>query len=68
MANVKNKNTMAYKNKLAYIREQNKLVKRFYVTLNPSTEQDLIDWMNGRAKATYVKQLIRKDMNEKNQG
>lgn len=67
MANTKNKESMAYKNKLAYIKEKNKESKRFYITLNPSTESDLIEWLKGRKKATYVKQLIRKDMSEKNQ-
>ena len=64
MANTKNKQSMAYKNKLAYIKEQNKLNLRFYFTLNPNTESDLIQWLNGRKKATYIKQLIREDMNK----
>lgn len=66
MANTKNKESMAYKNKLAYIKRKNKEIQRFYITLNPSTEQDLIEWIEGRKKATYVKQLIREDMNKKN--
>ena len=30
--------------------------------INPKTESDIIQWLNGRRKATYIKQLIREDM------
>lgn len=65
MANVKNKNTMAYKNKMIYIREYNKKSPKISVQFNIKTEPDLIKWMEGKQKATYIKQLIRADM-EKN--
>ncbi len=56
------KNTMAYKNKLNYIKEYNKKSPKLYIQFNIKTEKDLIDWLEGRQKATYVKQLIRDDM------
>lgn len=62
MANTKNKETMAYKNKINYIREYNKKKIKLYMELNPKTESDIIQWLNGRRKATYIKQLIREDM------
>ena len=62
MSNTKNKESMAYKNKLAYIKECNKKKYRFYITINPKTEKELYDWLDGRKKATYVKQLIREEI------
>jgi hypothetical protein len=62
MANTKNKESLAYKNKLAYIKRMNKLNKRFYIILNPKTEQELIDWLADKQKGTYIKKLIREDM------
>ena len=62
MANIKNKETMAYKNKIHYIKEYNKSKIKLYMELNPKTESDIIQWLNGRRKATYIKQLIREDM------
>jgi len=62
MANTKNKETMAYKNKISYIKEYNKKKVKLYMELNPKTESDIIKWLNGRRKATYIKQLIREDM------
>lgn len=62
MANTKNKETMAYKNKISYIKEYNKKKVKLYMELNPKTESDIIQWLNGRRKATYIKQLIREDM------
>ena len=64
MAGKLSKDTEAYKNKLAYIKEHNHKCKKIQIYFNPNTEQDLIDWLNGRAKATYIKSLIRKDMNQ----
>ena len=62
MSNV-NKNTQAYKNKIQYIMNYNKNVcKKVYMQLNPRTESDIIEWLDGRRKATYIKQLIREDM------
>lgn len=61
------KETQAYKNKLEYIKKYNKEVcKKIYMQLNPRTEADIIEWLEGRRKATYIKQLIREDM-KKNQ-
>ena len=63
MANYKlSKETQAYKNKLEYIKDYNKKMPKIYVQFNPKTEQDIIDWLNGRQKATYIKKLIREDM------
>lgn len=62
-----NKETKAYQNKLEYIKNYNKKVCKLYMQLNPKTESDLIEWLKGRRKATYIKQLIREDMkNQKN--
>ena len=58
------KETQAYKNKLAYIREYNKSNPKFYVQFNPRTEADMLEWLEGKRKATYIKALIRKDMEE----
>lgn len=57
-----NKDTVAYKNKLNYIKEYNKKAPKLFIQLNPRTESDLIEWLSSRAKATYIKQLIREDM------
>lgn len=57
-----NKNTTAYKNKLKYIKEYNRKAPKIYIQLNPKTESDIVEWLNGRQKATYIKQLIRADM------
>lgn len=60
-----NKNTMAYKNKLVYIHQVTKSWERYFFTLNPNTEQDLIDWLaDKKPRAGYIKSLIRKDMME----
>ena len=62
MAKTKNKNSKAYKNKLIYIREYNKKSPRISVQFNIKTEADMIEWLNDKAKATYIKELIRKDI------
>jgi hypothetical protein len=62
MANTKNKNTVAYKNKLIYIREYNKKSPRISIQFNAKTEADMIEWLNDKSKATYIKELIKKDM------
>ena len=60
-----NKETQAYKNKLAYIHKVTKTYEKYYFTFNPNTEQDMIDWMKDKdPKASYIKSLIRKDMLE----
>lgn len=61
------KNTIAYKNKLEYIKQYNKKMPKIYVQFNPKTEGDMLEWLDGRQKATYIKQLIREDM-KKNKG
>jgi len=65
MANKLSKDTMAYKNKLKYISEYNKKRPKVFIQLNPKTEGDMIEWLETKRKATYIKQLIRDDM-EKN--
>lgn len=62
-----NKETEAYKNKLNYIKKYNKTVEKLYMQLNPRTESDIIEWLKGRRKATYIKQLIREDMKKNRQ-
>ena len=62
MANTKNKNSKAYKNKMIYIREYNKQSPKVSVQFNIRTEADLIEWLSDKAKATYIKELIRKEM------
>lgn len=63
MATKLNKETQAYKNKLAYIKNYNKEVcKKVYIQLNPRSESDIIEWLDTKRKATYIKQLIRDDM------
>lgn len=56
------KDTQAYKNKLKYIKEYNKNAPKLFIQLNPRTESDLIEWLNTKVKATYIKELIREDM------
>ena len=56
------KETQAYKNKLEYIKSYNKQMPKIYVQFNPKTEADLIEWLNDKAKATYIKDLIKEDM------
>lgn len=64
-----NKETKSYKNKLEYIRNYNKNVcKKVYMQFNPRTEADIIRWLEGRQKATYIKQLIREDMKKHQNG
>lgn len=66
MANTKNKESMAYKNKLSYInRRQKENTVRVYITLNKITESDMLNHINAQPrKATYIKNLIRSDMNK----
>lgn len=67
MPNKLNKDTQAYKNKLAYIKQFNSKMRRYHIQFNPKKEADLIEWLEGKRKATYIKQLIREDM-KKNRG
>ena len=63
MANKLNKETAAYKNKLSYIRDYNKAnSKKITFLLSKKSEADIIEWLEGKRKATYIKQLIREDM------
>lgn len=61
------KDTKAYKNKLSYIKAYNKKMPKIYIQFNPKTEGDMIEWLDGRQKATYIKQLIREDI-KRNKG
>ena len=64
-----NKKTKAYKNKIEYI---NKYTKRHYkqviITISKSTEQDIIDELNKHpnSKSAYIKNLIRRDLKNRN--
>lgn len=37
-------------------------VTRKVLKLYKSTDQDILDWLDGKVFATYVKELIRKDI------
>ena len=68
MGNTKNKDSMAYKNKLAYTTEYNKqhVVKRF-ISFNDTNDVDLAILKHIETKrpfSSYVKTLILKDMKE----
>ena len=68
MGNTKNKESMAYKNKIAYTLQYNKehTTKRI-VSFNNTNETDneILKFIeNRRPFSSYVKSLIIKDMNE----
>lgn len=68
MGNTKNKESMAYKNKIAYTLQYNKehTTKRI-VNFNDTNETDneILKFIeNRRPFSSYVKSLIIKDMNE----
>jgi hypothetical protein len=68
MGNTKNKESMAYKNKVAYTIQYNKkhTTKRI-VNFNNTNETDneILNFIeNRRPFSSYVKSLILKDMNE----
>lgn len=68
MANTKNKECMAYKNKLEYTREYNKkyTTKRM-VTFNilNETDKEIMNFVETkRPFSSYVKSLILEDMNK----
>ena len=68
MANKLNKETTAYKNKLEYIKGYNKEnSKKITFLLSKKSEADIIQWLEGKRKATYIKQLIREDMKKNRQ-
>lgn len=64
MSNTKNRESKAYKNKMAYTREYCKEnCIKYYVSVNKLTEQDLCDYLKDmKGRATYIKRLIREDM------
>lgn len=68
MANTKNKESMAYQNKLKFIRDYNKKnIKKIYLMVNVNTERDLLEHLEKMPKrATYIKGLIRQDMMKEN--
>ena len=68
MANVKNKETMAYKNKMFYIREYNKKGVKISLQLNRKTDMDIIEWLEDKSKATTLKKLIREEMKREKEG
>ena len=68
MGNIKNKDCMAYKNKLAYTLKYNKehTIKRI-ANFNKTNEEDMeiLNFLETkRPFSSYVKSLILKDMNE----
>lgn len=67
MSNTKNRESMAYKNKMAYTREYCKEnCIKYYVSVNKNTEQDLYNYLKDMGgRATYIKRLIREDMARK---
>lgn len=68
MANTKNKECMAYKNKVAYTIQYNKEhTKKRIVSFNDTVEADLaiLKFIESkRPFSSYVKKLILKDMKE----
>ncbi len=68
MANVKNKETMAYRNKMIYIREYNKKGVKISLQLNRKTDMDIIEWLEDKSKATSLKKLIREEMKREKEG
>lgn len=68
MANTKNKDCMAYKNKLAYTKEYGKknFTKRLVTfNLKIDDDQEMLKFIeNKRPFSSYVKSLILKDMNK----
>ena len=66
MSNVKNKESLAYRNKLTYIAEYNKkyaLKKLISFNILNETDQKILEHIKTKgALSTYVKQLILKDM------
>lgn len=69
MSNIKNKDSMAYQNKKAYVKNYNKkMQKRIYIAVNTKTEADLLDYLNTKPKQKFIKQLIRDKMREENAG
>ena len=68
MANTKNKESVAYRNKLNYIMEYNKkyAIKKLinFNTLN-ETDQKILEFIKTKGPlTTYVKKLILEDMNK----
>ena len=68
MANTKNKESLAYRNKLNYIMEYNKkyAIKKLinFNTLN-ETDQKILEFIKTKGPlTTYVKKLILEDMNK----
>ena len=62
------KDTKAYKNKLEYIKGYNKEnSKKITFLLSKKSEADIIQWLDGKRKATYIKQLIKEDMKKNRQ-
>lgn len=37
-----------------------------HLRLNLKTDSDIIEWLENKSYATYIKELIRKDMKDKN--
>ncbi len=68
MANKLNKDTLAYKNKLAYIKEYNKRGYKIYLQFNKKTDSDIIEWLEDKQKATVIKRLIREEMQKEREG
>ena len=64
MSNTKNRESKAYKNKMAYTRNYCKEnCIKYYVSVNKLTEQDLVEYLGDmKNRATYIKRLIREDM------
>ena len=68
MANTKNKDSLAYKNKLNYIAEYNKKYAHkkliSFNTLNENDQKILEFIKTKRPLSTYIKKLILEDMNK----
>ena len=68
MSNTKNKESMAYKNKLKYTREYNKknnITRLVSFNKNVQADLEILEFIETkRPFSSYVKSLILKDMNK----
>ena len=61
---MENKNTKAYKNKLAYIKSYNKRTfRQIILRFNQTTDKKILDHLDRqKSKTDYIRQLIVRDM------
>ena len=61
------KNTKAYANKKLYVKNYNKeQMKQVKFYVHKTLDKDMVEWLdNHRPTSTYLKDLIKADMNKK---